>query len=85
MPGLRQVHDLGAEAVSHPLNLFDGDMMFREFQQHMAVNLDRLETLAIPVQAVAIREDLWPGMIDWHGYPVVRLTASSALPWGVVT
>ena len=71
--------------MSHPINIYDGDQMFRDMRGSIAVRLDRLEAQAIPVQAVALRDDILPGLINWYGYPIVRLAASSPLPWGVVT
>jgi hypothetical protein len=71
--------------MTHPISVFDGDMMFAEFQKDTAVTMDRLITLGCMPVAVAIREDLWPGIMTWLGYPVVRLTATSHRPWGVLT
>lgn len=77
-------------AASHPINFFDGDAMFRVFMREIAVQLDRLQSWAIPVKAVALREDLWPedlipGLNSAFGYPVVRLAASSPVQWGLIT
>lgn len=76
--------------ASHPVNVFDGDAMFRDFMREIAVQLDRLQSWAIPVKAVALREDLWPedlipGLNSAFGYPVVRLAAPSPVKWGVIT
>jgi hypothetical protein len=98
---MRAVADLGAEGgavstepgahlgsaftASHAINIFDGDARLRDFLGEIAVQLDRLQAWAIPVKAVALREDLWPTMTSVHGYPVIRLAASSPVTWGVVT
>ncbi len=67
-----------------PLNIYDGDLMFREFSKDIAVRLDRLEAAGMMPEAVAIRADLWPMISNWNGYPVVRLAASSPALWGVI-
>jgi hypothetical protein len=76
--------------ASHPISIFDGDAMFRDFMREIAVQLDRIQSWAMPVKAIALREDLWPedlmpGLNSAFGYPVVRLAASSPVRWGVIT
>lgn len=83
-------HVGSAFTASHPINFFDGDTMFRDFMTEIAVQLDRIQSRAIPVKAIALREDLWPedlmpGLNSAFGYPVVRIAAASPVRWGVIT
>lgn len=80
-------------AASHPINFFDGDAMFRDFMREIAVQLDRIQSWAMPVKAIALREDLWPLVpgsdspmgLTVHGYPAIPLPAASPVMWGVIT
>lgn len=46
--------------------------------------LRRLELNGQMPEAVALREDIMPGVIAFGCYPVVRLAMSSHLMWGVI-
>ena len=70
---------------SYPINFYDGEAMLRSFMVEIAVQLDRVQSQSMPVKAIALREDLWPGLTSLHGYPVVRVAASSPVQWGVIT
>jgi hypothetical protein len=59
-----------------------GTAMFGAFIREIAVSLDRLETAGFMPLAVALRQDLWPQLTGWQGYPVVRVRG---IAWGVLT
>jgi hypothetical protein len=62
----------------------DGDSLFWDFLREIAVQVDRFQSWAMPIKAVAVREDLWPELTTVHGHPVVRLAESSEAMWGVL-
>ena len=51
----------------------------------LALALDRLGTRGIRVKAIALREDIWPALREYHGLPVVRLTSTSPVKFGVLS
>lgn len=58
--------------------------MFTEFIRDISVRLALLEGDGQVPRAVALREDLWPVIGDWNGYPVVRLRIPTSVLWGVL-
>jgi hypothetical protein len=57
----------------------------REAGADLANRLRRLEVAGQMPEAVALREDIWPGRTAFGIYPVVRLAMSSPVMWGVIT
>jgi hypothetical protein len=66
----------------------DDDPVYADFAREICEKLDRTKDAGILVQAVVLREDLWPERIFMHvmGYPLVRVKASHpVVTWGVMT
>jgi hypothetical protein len=65
----------------------DGDPVYADFAREICEKLDRLKAAGVPVQAIVLREDLWPERIFMHvmGYPLIRVDARRTVTWGVVT
>lgn len=56
----------------------------REAGADLSNRLRRLEVTGQMPEAVALREDIMPGLTAFGPYPVVRLAMSSHLMWGVI-
>ncbi len=60
------------------------DALAREAEADLANRLRRLEVNGQMPEAVALREDIMPGRTAFGPYPVVRLSMSSPVMWGVI-
>jgi hypothetical protein len=63
----------------------EADPAWREFMGDIAVRVDRIERQAIQIAGIALREDLWPDVVEVLCYRVVRVPADSPVKWGVIT
>lgn len=76
--------DTGKPDDADPRQAILGDPLFREFAGDVTKRLTRLETAGMMPESVALRADLWPQLVEWNGYPVVRLVGSTDTLWAVL-
>lgn len=63
---------------------YDKDPLWWEFGKDISVRLDRVESAGMMPGAVLLREDVFPLLTNWCGYPVIRMARASPQMWGVL-